>query len=58
VTLVALVVSFALISLTDYAGSFTFFAAAAALIVSMYWTMRYFQLGRQLRILCFSRDKE
>ena len=54
VSLVALVVSFALTSLSTNARSPAFFAAIASLIVAMSWTVKYFQLGRQLHRLCFA----
>ncbi len=52
VSLVALVVSFALTTLSSSMQSPAYFAAVAALIVAMAWTVKYFQLGRQLAGLC------
>ncbi len=56
VTLVALVVSFALITLTHSVRSPAFFAAIAALTVAMSWAVKYFHLGHQLQNLCFPSD--
>ena len=53
VSLVALVVSFALTALTSSMQSPAYYAAVTALIVAMTWTVKYFQLGRQLASLCF-----
>ena len=58
VSLVALVVSFALTTLAGSMHSPAFFAAVAALIVAMCWTVKYFQLGRHLSHLCFKLDTE
>ncbi len=56
VSLVALVVSFALVSLANNVRSPAFFAAVAAWVVAMCWGVKYFQLGHQLQRLCFSGD--
>jgi hypothetical protein len=57
VTLVALIVSFALTGLASQTYSLSFFAAIAALIVALSWTLKYFQLARHLHRLCFSGEE-
>ncbi len=56
VSLVALVVSFALTTLAGSMCSPTYFAAVISLIVAMAWSVQYFQLGRQLAGLCLRSE--